>query len=183
MAEPFCRAISCSTLNKSSRTRSKISLAVRSAMATSRLLQRNVSWGPRKPEKATKIRGGCGGEFFSRQVSHIREGSRYLGDVGRLVALAPLGLRRQKGRVGLNQKAIQRQRTRHLAQHLRFRIGDVTSEGDQKPHLDSLPCLFERAAEAMEDTPQRRAAPPLLQNTQAVGPGLAAMDDDGELRR
>src|SRR5258706_814505 len=86
------------------------------------------TWGrescrPGKTKEAPEILGGGGGNFVRRQVSHIRKRARYFGNVGGLVALAAVLLRREVRRVRLNQNVFELQSLRHVAQVLRFRIG------------------------------------------------------------
>jgi hypothetical protein len=86
------------------------------------------TWGrescrPGKTKEAPEILGGGGGNFVWRQVSHTRKRARYFGNVGWLVALAAVRLRREVRSVRLNQNVLERQSFRYVAKILRFRIG------------------------------------------------------------
>src|SRR5438270_10318946 len=126
MAELFCRVSSCSTLIKSSRTRSKISLAVRSEMA----LLRNFRVEPNRlgeAEKPTKVLRGPPGDLFGCQVSHIRNGSRYFRYECRLVSLSPMGHRSQKRRIGFDEQRAERNLAGRIAQVLWLRTAHISA--------------------------------------------------------
>ncbi len=75
-----------------------------------------------EPEESPEIPCcGCG-DFVWRQVSHTRERARYFRNVGRLVALAAVRLRREVRRIRFNQNVFQWQSFRNVANVLRFRI-------------------------------------------------------------
>src|SRR5579871_4000224 len=149
LAESPCRASSCSTQTKSSRTRSKISLTVRTEMASPVSAQSLlcVPGCPAEAKKPPEVGGGYGGYFFRRQVSHRSKGLCHLCDVGWLVSPAALPLRSQVGRVGLDQQRFERQLSGDVPQILGFRIRHVSRERGQETHVEAAPGLFERAAE------------------------------------
>ncbi len=94
-----------------------------------------------------------------------------------------MALRWKERRVRFREHSIERQHRGYIAHRLHFGIGDVTGERDHEAHIDSAPCVFNRAGEAMEDAAQAGGAPGFVDDLQAIGPGVAAVDDDGELGR
>src|SRR5467141_3303680 len=127
-AASLCRASSSSTKARSSRTKSKISLAVRSAMARLPKLILLSKTGGREARRLGESKEApkipcCGrGDFFWRTVSHSRKCTRYFRNVGRLIALAAPRLRREVWRVRLNQNVLERQFFRNVANVLCLRI-------------------------------------------------------------
>src|ERR1700704_7043882 len=65
-------------------------------------------WRPDKMEETPKICSRGGGEFFRRQVSHIRERPRYFRDIGGLISFAAVRLRSEGGGGGFDQHAVKR---------------------------------------------------------------------------
>jgi hypothetical protein len=55
-----------------------------------------------------------------------------------LVAVLAHGLRREVGRVGLDQQPFERRLLRRVGQLARLRVGDVAGEGDPPAVLDAL---------------------------------------------
>src|SRR5580704_15396798 len=106
MAEPFWSASSCSTLTRSSRTKSKISFAVRSEMTP---LQRLPRAPARliKTKKPPKVCRRPFGHLARWQVSHIPEGLRHFRDKGGLVSPPPVGLWCKEWRVGFDEQMFQ----------------------------------------------------------------------------
>src|ERR1700730_2131184 len=157
------RESSSSTRTRSSRTRSKISLAVSSAIwfllaplescdrtaAASRCSSRNF-WRPDKIEEAPKICCCGGGEFFRRQVSHIRERARHFPDIGRLVAFAAVCLRSEKGRIGFDQHAFQRNVAGYIPDVLRLRIRRVACKRNHETGIQSTARLLQRSCKAVQ---------------------------------
>jgi len=114
------------------------------------------TWGrescrPGKTKEAPEILGGGGGNFVRRQVSHIRKRARYFGNVGGLVALAAVLLRREVRRVRLNQNVFEWQSLRNVAKVLRFRIGRISREGNQEPHFNAAASVFESRGERLRE--------------------------------
>src|ERR1700688_1389408 len=105
MAELFWSVSSCSTLTKSSRTRSKISLAVRSEMAPLPELSCRARWMDEAEKPAEILRSGPG-NLVGCQVSHISDGSRYFRNVRRLVSLSSMRQGSQKRRIGFHQQSV-----------------------------------------------------------------------------
>lgn len=131
-------------------------------------------------EETPEIRGcGCG-DFFRRQVSHTSERTRYFRDVGRLVTFATIGLWGQKWRIGFDEDTVQGNITRDITDILCFGIGGVTRKRNHKPSIKSPPGFLKRAGKTMEDAAQPSGAPDFLDKLEAIGPRVAAMDDDGK---
>src|SRR6202051_267149 len=131
-------------------------------------------------EKTPKICCRGGGEFFRRQVSHIRERARYFRDIGRLVAFAAVELRREERRVGFNQDAVKGNFFCHVADVLGLRIRGVTGEGNHEAGVQSAAGFLNRAGETMQDAADSCGAPDFFDDSEAIGPGVATVDDDGE---
>ena len=87
-------------------------------------------------EETPKICCRGGGEFFRRQVSHIRERARYFRDIGGLIAFAAVGLRSEEGRVGFDQDAVERNFFGDVADVLGLRISGVTGEGNHEAGVE-----------------------------------------------
>src|SRR5216684_9028758 len=132
-AVALCRASSCSTSSRSSRTSSKISFAVRRAISFL-LASGVISVGlrgrgclrPGKTKKTPKILRGPGSRFFGGQVSHTAQHLCYFRHVGRFISLAAIRHGRQVRSVRFNQNVLQRQSLRNVAQILRFRKGRIS---------------------------------------------------------
>jgi len=107
---------------------------------------------------------------------------RYLDDEGGLVSFAPASLGREEGGVGLCQDAVEGELAGYVAQVLGLRVGHVAGEGNEEAHVQAAPGLLERARKAMEDSGQARASPCVVQDREAIVPGVAAMNDHGLLR-
>jgi hypothetical protein len=88
-------------------------------------------------------------------------------------------LRRQVRRIRLNHNSLERQSLRNLAKVLRFRIGQIPRKRNQEAHVHAAPRVFERAAEAVQNSADTRGFPMPFQQIQAIAPGIAAMNDDG----
>src|ERR1700687_5296663 len=131
MAELFWSVSSCSTLTKSTRTRSKISLAVRSEMAFLPELSCRAN-GMDEAEKPAKIPCSGPGNLVGCQVSHIRDGSRYFRNVRRLVSFSSMRQGSQKRRIGLHQQTVERDLPGRIAQVLRLGIAYISRERYQK---------------------------------------------------
>src|SRR5258708_33017983 len=93
---------------------------------------------------------------------------------------APPGLRRKVRSVRLNQNLLQRQFLRNVANALRFRIGGISRERNKETHFDSAPRIFKRAGEAVENPAEAGRSPVFFEHVQTIGPGIAAMNDDGQ---
>ena len=96
------------------------------------------------------------------QVSHSRERLRHFRDVGGLVALAAVGLRSEKRRIGLDQDAVEWEFLGDVAKVLRFGIGGIAGEGNHEAHVESALGVFERAGEAVENAAEAGGSPVLL---------------------
>src|ERR1700686_1355048 len=153
---------------------------VRTVLAVASRCSGRRFWRPDKMEEAPKISCRGGGEFFRRQVSHIRKRARYFRNIGGLVAFATVGLRSQEGRVGLDQDAIKRNFSGDVADVLSLRISGVTGKGNHEAGVKSTTGLLNRAGETMHDAAESCRAPNLLDDREAIGPGVATVDDDGE---
>ncbi len=181
-AVPLCRASSCSTRTRSSRTRSKISLVVRTAMAPSSacpwrlLLEASTS-----PKKRRKFAAVAVATSSGTQVSHTCQRSCYLRDVRGLVAPTALGLRRQIRAVGLDQQAIERDFAGNVAEGLRLRVRRIAREGNHEPNVHPATRVLQSPAKTVENAAQPGRAPVRFQDSQAVVPRLTAMNDDGPL--
>src|SRR6185437_4348874 len=114
--------------------------------------------------------------------SHIRQGLRYLHDESRLVALPADALRRQKGRIGFYENLVERQRGRCIAQMRHLWICDVRRKRNHEAHVHSLLGFSERSRETVKNSAKAARTPVLLENFQAIGPRIAAMNNDGQLR-
>src|ERR1700722_10701341 len=92
-------SIAFSTSSRSSRTRSKISLAVRTWFA------RSISMGILSVTPATqpfKVRGGQGRDVFGSGAAHLGELLKGFGHHERLIALPAIRYGRKIGRIGFN---------------------------------------------------------------------------------
>src|SRR5580698_1408461 len=90
-------SIAFSTSSRSSRTRSKISLAVRTWFA------RSISMGIISVTPATqpfKVRRGQSGDVFRSDAAHLGELLQSFGHHERFIALTTIRYGRKKGRVG-----------------------------------------------------------------------------------
>ncbi len=132
-------------------------------------------------EKTPKICGCGSGDFFRRQVSHTSKRTRYFRDIGGLVALAAIGLRGEEGRVRLDEDAVKGKVARNVANVLRFGISGVARKRNHESGIESALRLLERAGKTMQDAAEAGGAPDFFEELQAIGPGIAAMNDDGEL--
>src|ERR1700736_233226 len=137
-------------------------------------------WRPDKMEEAPKICGSGGGEFFRRQVSHIRKRARYFRDVGGLIAFAAVGWRREEGSVGFDENAVKRDVFCDVADVLGLRISRITGEGNHEASVKSAARFLNRTGETMQDAADSCGAPDLFNEREAIGPGVATVDDDGE---
>jgi len=100
--------------------------------------------------------------------------------VGGLVALAAEALRSEEGGIGFDEDGVERKDGSDVAQGLGFRIGDVAGEGDAETHVEAAAGIVESAAETVENAAVAGAGPAFFEDGQAIGPGLAAVDDDGQ---
>src|SRR3984957_11004535 len=94
-------------------------------------------WRPDKPEEAPKICCRGGGEFFRRQVSHISQRARYFRDIGRLVALTAVGLRREERGGSFDQNTVKRNFFCGVTDVLGLRISGVAGEGNHEPGVEA----------------------------------------------
>jgi hypothetical protein len=63
-----------------------------------------------------------------------------------------------------------------------FRICDVARKRDEEAHVEAALRVGERAGEAMENSAEICGAPIfLVEDAEAIGPSVAAMNDDGEI--
>src|ERR1700722_13049574 len=138
-------------------------------------------WRPDKPEEAPKICCRGGGEFFRRQVSHIRKRTRYFRDVSGLVAFAAVWLGGEVGRIGFDQDADKRYFPGDVANVLGLRISGVAGEGNHEAGVEAASGFLNRAGETMQDAADSSRAPDLFNERKAIGPRVATVDDDGEL--
>ena len=123
-----------------------------------------VKLWPGKSEQPPKILRRRSGDFVSRQVSHTRYCTRYFRNIGGLVALAAIRLRRQVRRVRFDQNFLQRQSFRNIAKILRFRISRIPCKRNQEAHVYAAACVLERAAEAVQNAADARALPMLFEH-------------------
>src|SRR6185437_9708917 len=100
----------------------------------------------------------------------------------RLVALAALSLRGQKGRIGFRKYFFQRDFARNVAEMLHFRIGDVSCERNHESHIHSTPRFFKSSRKAVKNSAETRRPPVLVKDCEAVVPRVAAVDYDGQFR-
>src|SRR5271170_7252859 len=121
--------------------------------------------------------------FFRIQVSHSRERSCHFDDVGWLVALPAQRLRRQKRRICFRENAIEGQIASAVAKRLHFRIRDIGGERNEEAHFDSPPRILRTSRETMENSAETARTPFRLENLEAVGPRIPAMNHDRKLSR
>jgi len=131
-------------------------------------------------EETPKICSRGGGEFFRRQVSHIRKRPRYFRDIGGLISFAAVRLRSEEGRVGFDQDAVKREFFGDVADVLSLRISGVAGEGNQEARIESAAGFLNRAGETMQDAADSCGPPHLFDEREAIGPGVATVNDDGE---
>jgi len=131
-------------------------------------------------EETPKICCRGGGDFFRRQVSHIRERARYFRDIGGLIAFAAVGLRSEEGRISFDQYAVQRNFFCGVTDMLGLRISGVAGEGNHEPGVEPAAGFLNRAGETMQDAAESCRAPNLFDDREAIGPSVATVDDDGE---
>src|SRR5262249_34060262 len=67
-----------------------------------------------------------------------------------------------------------------VANVLGFWISCAATESHQKAHLDTALGVVEGTGEAVQDPSEAGGAPVLFKHIEAVGPCIAAMDDDGQ---
>src|ERR1700737_1343152 len=131
-------------------------------------------------EETPKICCRGGGDFFRRQVSHIRERARYFRDIGGLIAFAAVGLRSEEGRISFDQYAVQRNFFWCVTDMVGLRISGVAGEGNHEPGVEPAAGFLNRAGETMQDAAESCRAPNLFDDREAIGPSVATVDDDGE---
>jgi hypothetical protein len=96
-------------------------------------------------------------------------------------------LRGKVGRIGFDEDTVERKGGGDVAERLRFGVGDVGGEGNVEAEFEALLGLLESAGEAVENTAAavgievRGSAPVGAKNIEAIGPGVAAVNHDGEL--
>src|SRR6202035_4402519 len=115
-----------------------------------------------------------------RQVSHIRKRARYFRDVSGLVAFAAVGLGGEVGRVGFDQDAVKRYFPCDIAKVLGLRISGVAGEGNHEAGVESASGFLDCARETMQDAADSSGAPDLIKEREAIGPGVATVNNDGE---
>ena len=93
-----------------------------------------------------------------------------------------MGLRGEVRRVCFNQNVRKGQSFRYVADGLGFGIGDVAGEGDEEAHVEAFLGVIESAGEAVEDAAEADRFPSVGEDAEAIVPGVAAVDDDGEIR-
>src|SRR5262249_14020850 len=122
---------------------------------------KSESLRPSDPEETPEIGCSCRGDFFRRQVSHIRQSFRYFGDIGGLVALAAKRLWSEERSVSFDQDAVERHLLGNVTDVLRLGIGGIAREGDEEPYVETALGVFEGAGEAVQDT-AKACGPPML---------------------
>src|SRR5882757_9632820 len=184
-AVALCRASSCSTSSRSSRTNSKISFAVRRAisffLASGVILlglRERGHMRPGKTEEAPKVLGSPCSRFFRAQVSHIAQHLCYFRHVGRFISLAAIRHRRQVRSVRFDQNVLQRQSFRNVAQILRLRKSPISRKRNLEANVHATLRVFERARKAVQNSAKSRRRPLFFQNFHAIRPRIAAMNHD-----
>ena len=139
------------------------------------------SWRPGEMKETPKICGcGCG-DFFRRQVSHTSKRTRYFRNVGGLVAFAAIGLRSQKRRVRFDQDAIEWNVARDIANILRLGISGIARERNHETGVQPASRLLSVPVKQCKMPPRPVGRQTSSSELQAIGPGVAAMNDDGQL--
>ena len=124
----------------------------------------------------------CGrGNFFWRTVSHTRKRARYLCNVSGLISFAAARLWRQVRRIRLNQNLFQRQNLRNVANVLGFRIGRISRKRNQESHVNAAPRILNCACKTVQNPAKPGGPPVFIEHVQAIRPGIAAVNDNGEL--
>jgi 16S rRNA (adenine1518-N6/adenine1519-N6)-dimethyltransferase len=138
-------------------------------------------------KKLVEVPRRCRGDLLRRFAKTLRQNLRRARHHSGLIALAAVGRRSKPGSVGLNQDAVERHASSNIAERLRFRVCDVSSEGNKEPKVERAPSLLPSASKAVHDTAKARSSPELVQNQEDIVPGVrrfvgsAAMDEDWAL--
>src|SRR5262249_694809 len=97
--------------------------------------------------------------------------------------------RRKKWRVSFDENAVKRRVLSRFPNLLRFREGNISSEGNHETHVESTQSMLPGAGEAVEDSTQTTGGPLLSEHGQAFVPGViaalrrSAVDHDRQLDR
>src|ERR1700745_1324813 len=97
--------------------------------------------------------------------------------------------RRKKWRVSFEENAVKRRVLGGLPNLLRFREGNISSEGNHETHVESTQGMLPAACEAVEDSTQTTGGPLLSEHRQTILPGViaalrrSAVDHDRQLGR
>ena len=62
-----------------------------------------------------------------------------------------------------------------------FRVGDIAGEGDEEPHVETFMGMSEVAGETVENAAEAGGLLDFVEEAEAIVPGVAAVDDDGEI--
>ena len=135
-----------------------------------------------KPGKKLKrIGAGRRGKRLGLNPARSRDDARRRDDKGRLVAAAAMGRRREIGRVGLDQKAVERDVARDGAQILRLLERHDAGKRDHETEAERGLGEFTRAGEAMEHSAEPPLPHFLRQDRGHVGVGVARVDDERQV--
>ncbi len=89
---------------------------------------------------------------------------------------------REEGRIGFGEDAVEREDRGGLEEMGHFGVGDIAGKRDEEAKVEAALGVGERAGETMEDAAEIGGAPVFfVEDAEAIGPGIAAMDDDGEM--
>jgi len=101
--------------------------------------------------------------------------------VGRLISFTAAALGRKERRIGFGEDLVERKVCCHVADLLGFWVGDVGGEGNEEAHFEAALGFTERAGEAVKYSAQSCGGPFFFEDLETVVPGVAAVDDDGQL--
>ena len=132
-------------------------------------------------EKLHGIEARDAGHIVEGKPLDLRDHLRGMPHKGRLVPFSPHGLRREIGRIGLDQHMLDRDLPDDLPQGFGLGERDGTGDRDRKTHFDQLPCQGNVAGEAVHHAAQVRR-PLLGQDLERVVVRLAVVDDDGQVQ-